>query len=285
MAFMSIKDKLTIKPVRFPHPGKLLIIESLDYPNPYDFHQLHRHDYFEIILVKDGAGTQLIDFSNYTMGSGQVFTIYPGQVHLMERTSAKGLLIQFRKDIFEFTHPLKHYHLYFPSPVFMPDQQLFHHLYDYAERIQQILQANTSTSLSTHKAYNYLQIILISLTELYGEKINFQKHHLITEFLSLLTHHIHSTKKVVEYCAMMRCSPEKLNQACRKALGKTALELIHEELLLEIRRLLLLDKLSLKEIAYELNFDTQQNFSGFIKNKTGLTPSELQQAIREIYTQ
>ena len=49
--------------VSFPHPNKLLVIEPLDYPNTYDFHSPHRHDYFEIILVKEGQGHQFIDFT------------------------------------------------------------------------------------------------------------------------------------------------------------------------------------------------------------------------------
>jgi len=53
--------------------------------------------------------------------------------------------------------------------------------------------------------------------------------------------------------------------------------------LLEIRRLLLLNELSLKEIAYELNFDTQGNFNAFVKAKTQMTPKELQKAVLEIY--
>ena len=80
----------------------------------------------------------------------------------------------------------------------------------------------------------------------------------------------------------MGVNAEKLNKACKEALGKNALELIHEELLLEIRRLILFGNLSLKEIAYELNFDSPQNFSAFVKLKTGLVPLELQAAIREI---
>ena len=104
--------------VSLPHPGRLLVIEELDYSNPYDFNALHRHDYFEIILVKSGEGEQLIDFSTYSMGSEQVFSIYPGQVHLMRRNTTTGLLIQFRKDIFEFMYPLKHHLLYTCSPVF-----------------------------------------------------------------------------------------------------------------------------------------------------------------------
>lgn len=272
-----------IMPVSLPHPSKLLIIEPLDYANPYDFHRPHRHDYFELLFVSEGQGRQQIDFTAYPMEAGQLFTIYPGQVHLMQRGTAKGMIIQFRKNIFEFIAPLKHYRLYFPNSVFNLSRETFDHLYDLTGRMMTLLQDKDLSTLSTYKAYSYLQIILITLSEQYSEKELVHGPQTIITFLSLLPQHIHTHKKVSEYCSLMNCSAEKLNLACRTILGKTALELIHEELILEIRRLLLLGEHSLKEIAYELDFDSQANFSGFIKARTGLTPTGLQASILQIH--
>lgn len=279
---MDIKNK-QILPVSLPHPSKLLMIESLDYTNPYDFNIPHRHDYFEIIFITEGSGTQQIDFTTYEMTAGQLFTIYPGQIHLMQRDSAKGLLIQFRKNIFEFITPLKHYRLYFPNSVFNLSTETYNHLYDLAERMRVLLHEKDLSTLSTYKAYSYLQILLISLSENYSAEELVQGSPLIINFLSLLPQHIYTCKKVSEYCSLLNCTPEKLNAACKLTLGKSALELIHEELLLEIRRLLLLRENSLKEIAFMLNFDSAANFSGFIKLRTGFTPTELQASILKIY--
>jgi len=272
-------EGISINPVTLPHPNKLLVIEPLDYPNPYDFHHPHRHDYFEIIMVNGGKGSQHIDFSHHAIEQGQLFAIYPGQVHLMQRGSATGLLIQFRKDIFEFINPVKHYHLYFREPGFTPDPATFEHLYSLALQIKELFGKDSLSPLATYKAYSYLQILLISLTELKPQKTSDPGNHTVSQFLSLLPQHIRTHKKVSEYCGLLSCSPDKLNQCCKSGLGKTALELIHEEMLLEIRRLLLMGRLSLKEVAYELNFDSQANFNGFIKSRTGLTPSELQASL------
>ena len=80
----------------------------------------------------------------------------------------------------------------------------------------------------------------------------------------------------------MNITTDKLTLLCKETLATTPLKLIHEELLLEIKRLMVLGKLSLKEIAYELNFDNAANFSSFIKNSTNLTPSELQAQLTTI---
>jgi len=265
--------------VSLPHPNRLLIIEPLDYPNPYNFHQAHRHDYFEIILVKSGHGFQIIDFNQHDMHAGQLYTIYPGQIHLMERKSAEGMIIQFRKNIFDLIHPIKHSHLYFTNPAFNADKETFLHLYSLTESIWVLLQQEELSSLSIHKAYSYLQILLITLIEQHSDTVTLQGHQVVVQFISLLAQYIKSKKKVADYCELINCSPDKLNLACKNSLGKTALKLIHEELILEIRRMMLLNQLSLKEIAYELNFDSPANFSGFIKSCTGLTPTALQSSI------
>ena len=276
-------QKNTVKAVTLPHPGELLIIEPLDYPNPYDFQHLHRHDYFEIILIESGHGNQLLDFVKYEMSPGQIYSIYPGQVHLMNRKSAQGLLIQFRKNIFEYLFPLKHFDLYFNEPAFHMSAPEFQHIYGLTEQIQKLLSSEELTLLSKHKAYNYLQIILITLAEIRQVRSTHDHHNLVSEFLFLLTEHIYNKRKVADYCAIMQCSPEKLSAACKSTLGKTPLQFIHEEVMLEIKRLLLLGKMTIKEIAYELNFDSPANFSGFIKSRIHISPSELQEKVSEIY--
>ncbi|MFL9836668.1 helix-turn-helix transcriptional regulator [Flavobacterium sp. ST-75] len=270
--------------VTLPHPNSLLVIEPLDYSNPYDFQRPHRHDYFEIICVEGGQGTQYIDFKKFDLAGGQVYNIYPGQVHLMHRGSAYGVLIQFRKDLFEFIKPITHDQLYFNNPAFTPDQSTFNRLYDIAGQIKDLLLQEELTTISKYKAYSYLQIVLLTLVEMKDkDSLTINNSQLVSLLLSLLSENIYSCRKVADYCELMNCSQDKLNTACKNALGKTVLELIHEELLLEIRRLFLLSPLSLKEIAYELNFDSPANFSAFIKSHTGLTPTELQASILEIY--
>lgn len=185
--------------------------------------------------------------------------------------------------MFEFIRPLQHYNLYFSNPAFNPDIQLFDHLYSLTEQISELLAKKNLSPMSIYKSYNYLQIILITLSEMQDEKLTTDNYHSISKFLSLLSQNIYSRKKVADYCEIMNYYQDKLNHVCRTALGKTVLQLIHEELLLEIRRLFLLSPMSLKEIAFELNFDSQANFSSFIKTQTGLTPSELQSSILEIY--
>lgn len=277
-------DTINIDHVVLPNPNQLLVVESIDYNNPYDYKALHRHDYFELIIVNKGKGKQIIDFESYDIGKEELYMIYPGQVHLMNRDTAQGTLIQFRKDLFEYIHPIKHYHLYFQGGYIPCTSQVFEEIYNTANKIKNIIKCSNPTQYANQKAYSYLQIILLTIAELNAASLNNEKDvHIVDEYLSLLTDNIHNKKKVSEYSAIMGRSADKINESCKSSLGKTALELIHEELILEIRRLLLLNEYSFKEIAYELNFDSQGNFNAFVKSKTGMTPGALQQSVLDIY--
>ncbi|HEY9176950.1 MAG TPA: AraC family ligand binding domain-containing protein, partial [Flavipsychrobacter sp.] len=228
-----IKGTPDIDYVHLPDEGRLLDIQPLDYPNPYDYRKLHRHDYFEIIFVESGRGSQLIDFNKLPMLAGNISIVYPGQVHLMNRQTAQGLVLQFRKNLFEYLHPLKHHNFYNQSPELHGDTATFRHLYDLSGRIQEILRQPVNSTLSLQKACSYLQVILISLLELQQAQTGDNKSSfLLAQFISLITENIRLKRKVGEYAELMNCPPDKLNEICKKGLGKTALEMIHEELLL-----------------------------------------------------
>lgn len=268
--------------VSLPQPNELLVIEPLDYQNAYDFHKPHRHDYFEIILVRGGTGSQLIDSTQYQLEGGKLFAVYPGQIHFMQRNTAQGVLVQFRKDVFEHLHPLRHHYLYFQEPEFACSPATFELLYDLTEHMTTALHNRQASPFSIYKAYNYLQIFIITLLEQSGHQAITEEDQFAGRFLSLLSRHVCEKRRVAQYADMMTYSTDKLSALCKKSFGKTPLTLIHEELLLEVRRLLMLDQLSLKEIAFELNFDTAANFSTFIKSATGKTPKELQSEMRSI---
>jgi AraC family transcriptional activator of pobA len=262
--------------VSLPHSNKFLYVEALDYPNAYDFNLPHRHDYFEVILIKESGGHQLIDFTKYELNKGTAFVVYPGQVHLLKRENAQGLVIQFRKDIFEYIFPVKHHLLYFKNPEMKLSNDTFEHIYDLSLRIEHLNRTENLSAIASHKPFSYLQIILLSLIENQESASHGEYNTFASSFLELLNLHLREKRKVSDYADMLSMNSERFTQLSKQAFGKTPLKLIHEELMLEIKRLILLNQFTLKEIAFELNFDSQANFSAFIKTSTGKTPTELQ---------
>ncbi len=64
---------------------------------------LHRHDFFFILLLDKAAGQHEIDFIPYEVVNHSVFFLRPGQVHQLElKAECTGYLLEFNN---EFYHP------------------------------------------------------------------------------------------------------------------------------------------------------------------------------------
>lgn len=50
-------------------------------------HDLHRHDFFFILAVHEGAGIHEIDFIQYAVNDNSIYFLRPGQVHKLELKS------------------------------------------------------------------------------------------------------------------------------------------------------------------------------------------------------
>jgi AraC family transcriptional activator of pobA len=81
----------------------------------------------------------------------------------------------------------------------------------------------------------------------------------------------------------MQITPKKLNEICKNKTGKTALNIIHERILTEIKRSLIFSGKTHKEIAYDLGFDSPSALNKFVYTKLQETPSELKEELSRIY--
>src|SRR5262249_36175464 len=95
---------------------------------------------------------------------------------------------------------------------------------------------------------------------------------LFNNFVKLVSQHFYKVRKVSEYAHMLHVSPDHLNRAIKINSDKTAHELIDEMLMMEAKAQLLHSKLSVSEIAYQLEFADPSHFNKFFKKLSGVTP-------------
>lgn len=94
----------------------------------------------------------------------------------------------------------------------------------------------------------------------------------VRHFSALVERHFRTLHKVSDYADLMHKSPKTLSNVF-KALGeRTPLQIIHERIILEVKKLLLYTDKSAKEISFELNFSDPVQFSRLFKKETDLTP-------------
>ncbi len=92
------------------------------------------------------------------------------------------------------------------------------------------------------------------------------------EYKILAEKHFADRKPLPFYAEKLNISINYLNKCTNSALQKTPSEILNDLILLEIKNLLWHSNLSLKEIAYYLNFQDTAHFNHFFKKQTKTTP-------------
>ena len=91
-------------------------------------------------------------------------------------------------------------------------------------------------------------------------------------FCQMIEAEYSSQHAVSWYADRLGISAAHLNALCRQACWQSALELIHERLLLEARRSLVYTAMSVSAVSYALGFTDPAYFTRFFKQRVGLSP-------------
>lgn len=84
-------------------------------------------------------------------------------------------------------------------------------------------------------------------------------------------------KSIREYASELNITSVHLNRICQSAIGKSALQVVHEFLVLEAERFLKQTDLNVSQIAYQLNFEDPAYFSRLFRKYTGASPKKFRE--------
>lgn len=95
----------------------------------------------------------------------------------------------------------------------------------------------------------------------------------LRRFLELVARHYRRAWSIEDYACELGITSTRLNHICRQQAGRSALQLVHDRILLEARRNLIYTAMTVSEIAYALGFSDPAYFSRFFTKRTGNSPS------------
>ncbi len=258
-----------------------LIVIHLDMPgNNYDHGKPHRHNYFEFFYFENGGGIHMVDFIEFPIHSNSIHIIGPGQIHQVKRASdCHGFVILFELNAVK-------------APLII-ENFLFEHACLNAEELDPTYKLNDQdagrNTERIHSIWKYFQTsnpldALSLLNEFYALNIDCMKKRQekltmadsdYMRFRKFLNLKYKELKKVKDYADLMNMSDKSLNNLVKKYSGKNVSQLIFDQLIMEAKRLLL-SGISIKESAFDLNFDDPAHFSKFFRTQTGVSPSTFQ---------
>lgn len=98
---------------------------------------------------------------------------------------------------------------------------------------------------------------------------------LLWNFYELIDRHVNKEKNIKFYAENLKTTPRRLASLTKKAAAKSPKELITEGLIKKATQKLRYSNSSIKQIAWELGFNDENNFSALYHKKTGSRPSEI----------
>lgn len=276
------QDLLSFKLVRIEEKTDYVVTEA------------HRHDYYEIFFFLKGEGEHMIDFRNHKIGARNMHFVAPGQVHMLRRSGdTEGYVMCFSEEFFYFDRTnrdalrdIPFLAIDSPEPLVRLDENLFAFLKDIVAQISR--EVDSPLPFREDIIRSYINILLLKCKSAWrpdpksvpNESAGLQ---LYRGFRKLIEQHYTKVHRVSDYAAMLSVTPNHLNDTIRKAVGKTAGDVIQDRLLLEARRSLVYSVMTAKEIAYAIGFNDPAYFSRFFKTHTGMSPEEFRTQIREKY--
>jgi AraC family transcriptional activator of pobA len=251
----------------------------------------HRHRYYMILWVVDGAGVHAADFEERPIRPHTVFLVSPGQVHAVRvDRPLRGYMLLFTADFLALDGPASEATAGLPffrpgvaNPVLSLTDEEAGTLRAMADDL--LAEQASSAAWRRDMLRARLQVLLLSL----GRVARRQGVQVappaspVARFQALIDDHYRQVHRVAGYARLLAVTPGHLNDLIKAATGQTASALIEARLLLEAKRLLAHSDAPAAEIAAHLGFPDPSYFGRFFRRHVGRSPGAFRAQIREKY--
>lgn len=258
----------------------------------FDTGQCYKTDFFEFYFFRQAEGYLFLEGEKIDLRPGMVLVISPFQIqewHVnMDRLEYTFLVFQeefinnFLSDKYFMYRLLYCYQHDYPT-YFDMDEEETAPLLDLLRRMR--MELHEPVADSYHMIVAYLYQFLLSLNRIYAKRFNLPfdlpLNNYAYQYKQLLEKNIGNITHVADYAAMMGISRVSLNKAVMREFGLSAIHLLKQRLLQEIKKDLLFSGLSVKEIAYKLHFSEPNHMMRFFKQMTGQTIREFVAGFKE----
>lgn len=243
---------------------------------------IHRDSHYIFTVMESGHVKMMVDFNVIEAQDSVVFCVLPGQVH-------QGL---FMKDVSGWFVAVKID--FVPNIIRSIFEESLMEIKPLPIHKDQIKKINTIAEL-LHDSYteetldskegfftlqSLLNAFLGNFAELYSNENCVEMSgknralQLTRDFRILVRKECKTLKSPSGYAEILNISRGYLTEVIHEVTGKSAQYWIHQEILIEAKRLLVFTKLNIKEIAYELGYSDHTYFSRLFSKLEDQSPSE-----------
>ena len=276
-----------------PLPGRTtggVLVERIRPRTAPARNEVHRHDFHEIFFIAEGEGQHMIDLETHAVSAPCLHAIAPGQVHrLLRSPDSSGKVVMFQREIVDGTAGEQDIRQLFgpwnPKPVMrLSAAQL-----QEADVLLGLLEKETRIGGATAQrvATGLLGVLLAKSAQwMRGAAPTIEdigSNDPVRRFLADVDRDFLTERRVSAYAERYALTTDHLSDLLRSRIGKSAMDVLQDRLILEAKRLLLHASMSVKEVGFALNMEDPAYFSRVFKKATGMTPGDYREHVRGLY--
>ena len=261
------------------------VLPFADVKESYLKKEIYNTDYLEIVFFKKGRGHLVLNHDKITISDNSIIFISPFQKREWN-LNPEGLdfvVLVFQEDFLNdffsdkfFTYRLLYfYQLEYPLNMQI-DATLIERYYSLLTEIKSELVKTRFDSVHIIRSliYYLLQKLNREYTEKHHLALEKNQNNVAFEFKKLIEIHIKEKQRINDYIELLKVNRIVLNKAVKEQFNVTASHLLKQRLLVEIKDYLIHSKLTVDEIAFQLNFSEPNHLMRFFKNQTGITTTD-----------
>lgn len=243
----------------------------------------HKHDFFLFMLFENGSGYHNIDFVEHKVLPFQLHMLFPEQIHKWDlKSDTHAHQIMINKAVFETLASSLRFSLvlYQNHPVIYLEKAIYEKvLYEFKQVKNELEEKVVLWEIVISRIKLISLMISQEAEKFFDDKSIYKTNPILVKYLSLIENHYKNEKLISFYAEQLNISANYLNILCKKNLNVSATMLIHERLILEMKKMLLTTEKPIKSIAFDLGFFDVPYFSKFFKKYTSITPNEFRKQL------
>jgi len=241
-----------------------------------------RFNYYALFLRLEGETKRTINQFHYLIKPQSLQLVNPGSIYSFkdETIASRTYVLLFNKSfiqenslVSEVQESLLKFHRDCQTDVIL-DMALYAQVVSIYEHISSELKAKKDDYKVVVKLliHQLLYILKREKINIDMRKYRTRAEQMCAEYLIHIQEHFWQKKSVKEYAEILGVTPKHLSATVKQTLHHTALSYIHVRIIKEIQYLLCFSDMSIKQIAYVLNFDTLSQLGRFFKCHEGVSP-------------
>jgi len=239
------------------------------------------NDHIKILFIPKKAVIQ-VDFQEFKMETDALLFVNP-KVILKPCETIEGQLIHFNKDFYcieihdqEVACDGILYNNVFEIPFIALDEMQSKEIREIIKEIQiEMEHADTGTE---EMLRTLLKLIILKSTRIWKQQHQLADNsqqsdvQFLRKFSKLVEQHYKTRHTVADYAELLFVTPKNLSKKIGLISKSTPNDIIKDRIMLESKRLLAHTTMTVKEIAYSLNYDDDAYFIRFFTRQAGLSP-------------